>query len=56
MNVGMEKGQKYYLEFVEYVGFEKQRIFDVITPFSDPTNDDILNKRPVLFKCSYKKR
>ncbi|WP_447403069.1 MrcB family domain-containing protein (plasmid) [Lysinibacillus sp. fkY74-1] len=56
MNVGMEKGQKYYLEFVEYVGFEKQRIFDVITPFSEPTNDDILNKRPVLFKCSYKKR
>ncbi|MEH6939972.1 DUF3578 domain-containing protein [Bacillus sp. JJ664] len=55
LNVGMEKREKYYLAFVEYVGFEKQRFFDVINPFEDSPKGDLINKRPILFKCSFEK-
>jgi len=55
LNVGMEKREKYYLAFVEYVGFEKQRFFDVIIPFEGSSKGNLINKRPVLFKCSFEK-
>ncbi|MGX7595596.1 MrcB family domain-containing protein [Planococcus plakortidis] len=55
LSVAKEKAETYHLAFVEYVGFEKQRVFDVITPFSESSEDNVISKKPVLFKCSYQK-
>lgn len=56
LSVAKEKAETYHLAFVEYVGFEKQRVFDVITPYSKSSENNVINKIPILYKCSYSKK
>ncbi|GEL05480.1 MrcB family domain-containing protein [Rummeliibacillus stabekisii] len=52
--VAKELKGNYRLVFVEYVGYEKQRIFDEIIPFGKEEEKRI-EMKPIMYKCKFKK-
>ncbi|MGE7948162.1 MrcB family domain-containing protein [Lysinibacillus sp. NPDC093688] len=52
--VAKELKGNYRLVFVEYVGYEKQRIFDEVIPF-DEEDEKRIEMKPIMYKCKFKK-
>lgn len=47
--------ERYYISLVDYVGYSKQRIYDIFKPYDQDDNAQ-MEMKPAVFKCNYKKK
>lgn len=53
LKVAIDKKEKYKLVLVEYVGYERQRIFAEFSPFPNGEDEKIIDMKPVMYKCKF---
>lgn len=54
LEVAKELKDKYKVVLVEYVGYEKQRIFAEFSPFPNGDDEDVIEMKPIMYKCKFK--
>ena len=55
LEVAKELKDKYKLVLVEYVGYERQRIFAEFSPFPNGEEEGVIEMKPIMYKCKFEK-